>query len=45
MGDAKEEHAGLIGIAGGRHSRLESWLRTGNSKAAGIYVGHLAGLF
>jgi len=41
----KEEHAGLIGIAGGRRSRLESWLRSGNSKAAGIYVGHLAGLF
>jgi DNA-directed DNA polymerase III PolC len=41
----KEQRAGLLCIAGGRRSRLESWLRTGQSQAANIYLGRLAGLF
>lgn len=41
----KEQHTGLICIAGGRHSRLDGWLRAGQSQAANIYLGRLAALF
>ena len=41
----KEQRAGLLCIAGGRRSRLEGWLREGQSQAANIYLGRLAGLF
>ncbi|MBX3012873.1 MAG: DNA polymerase III subunit alpha [Caldilineaceae bacterium] len=41
----KAERAGLICITGGRRSQLEQWLRADQGKAAGIYLGHLAGLF
>lgn len=41
----KAQRAGLICIAGGRHSRLDAWLRTGQTQAANIYLGRLAGLF
>jgi DNA-directed DNA polymerase III PolC len=41
----KEQRAGLLCIAGGRRSRLESWLREGQSQAANIYLGRLAALF
>lgn len=41
----KEQHAGLVCIAGGRRSRLEEWWRTDEQKRASMYVSHLAGLF
>lgn len=41
----KEQRAGLLCIAGGRCSRLDRWLREGQSQAANIYLGRLAGLF
>ena len=41
----KEQHAGLVCIAGGRRSRLERWWRSGDQKQAAMYVSHLAGLF
>ena len=41
----KDEHAGLLCIAGGRRSRLEGWLRNDAAKQALMYASHLAGLF
>lgn len=41
----KDEHAGLLCIAGGRRSRLEGWLRNDEGKQALMYASHLAGLF
>lgn len=41
----KEQRSGLLCIAGGRHSRLDTWLRAGQSQAANIYLGRLAALF
>ena len=41
----RENREGLLAIAGGRRSWLESLLRAGDERAAGRFVGKLAGLF
>jgi len=41
----KDEHVGILCIAGGRRSRLEQWVRQGENKQALLYASHLAGLF
>ena len=43
--DLRENREGLIAIAGGRRSWLERLLRAGDERAAGRFVGKLAGLF
>ncbi len=43
--DLREQREGLLAIAGGRRSWLESSLRAGDERAAGRFVGRLAGLF
>ena len=43
--DLRENRDGLLAIAGGRRSWLESALRAGDERAAGRFVGKLAGLF
>ncbi len=43
--DLREQREGLLAVAGGRRSWLESCLRAGDERAAGRFVGRLAGLF
>ena len=43
--DLRENREGLLAIAGGRRSWLERQLRAGDERAAGRFVGKLAGLF
>ncbi len=43
--DLRENREGLLAIGGGRRSWLESCLRAGDERAAGRFVGKLAGLY